>query len=497
MTEPMTSQVQAPHEGSSRLAFLLFLFLIFAFALTSSGRVRSTDEYMAFFQTESLVLRHSLAIPQAVLFQNLYGRFDRNQQPRAPYPAGQALAASPFYAAGMAAVALTNAHGETAMFLLEFAACMCNAVLSAATVAVLFLLLTNLGFSRKTSLHTALLIAFTTMLWPYSAYFFSEPLACLLLALAMLFLFSNSDLVSAQLPTRQVVIGGLLLGALVWVRFTHLLVALIACLALIAVEKHLRSATIVSVLVGCAVAATLAYNYHLYGNAFQFGYPDFAEGGRRLNSFTTPAYIGLYGMLFSPGKSILLYMPLVIPAFWGVRQLSARNRGLAIVAVVLPISTLLFFMTLTNWEGGRSTGSRYLLPSVMLLCLGVAPLLEAGSKRVQLGVKIAAAVGLFVQIVTIATSFLEADVGHGYYNSSYEYQLSYCQLTVQLQLFWKYLHGAPHQLGTGWDRWFAFLHDGGVAGWFITTLLIVQCTGVLLFGLRLWREYRQSEIRPA
>src|SRR5579883_308697 len=428
----MNEQTSAVPESSTRLALLLFLFLASFYALTSSGRIRATDEYMAYFQTESLVLRHSTAVPQAVMYQNLYGRFDMAHQPRAPYPPGQALAASPFYALGIAAVAITRAHQEPAMFLLQFATCMSSAFFAAAAITVLFLLLVNLGFSRRASLCTVLLIATTTMLWPYSAYFFSEPLACLLLALAAFFLFSSPDAEKSSIPIRHVAIGGLLLAAMVWVRFTHLLAAMVFCVALIAVERRLRSAVVVSVIVGTAVAATLAYNHHLYGSILQFGYPDFAEGERRLNSFTTPAYIGLFGMLFSPGKSVFLYMPVMIPALWGVRQLWRYNRGLAVTAGALPVLTVLFFMRLTNWEGGRSTGPRYLLPSVMLLCLGIAPLLDSGSKGLRIGVKIAAAFGLFVQIVTIATSFLEADVGHGYYNSSYEYQLSYCQLAVQV-----------------------------------------------------------------
>src|SRR5579883_1516166 len=87
-----------------RFALLLFFFLASFYALTSSGRIRNIDEYMMYDQTESLVLRQSLAVPQALLQNNFFGVYDRFGQPRPPYPPGLALVAAPTYAAGLAVV---------------------------------------------------------------------------------------------------------------------------------------------------------------------------------------------------------------------------------------------------------------------------------------------------------------------------------------------------------------------------------------------------------
>ena len=58
------------------------------------------DEYNTLYTTESLVLRGSTAVPQAVEMHNFYGRYDLHGQPRAAYPPGQALLCAPWYAIG-------------------------------------------------------------------------------------------------------------------------------------------------------------------------------------------------------------------------------------------------------------------------------------------------------------------------------------------------------------------------------------------------------------
>src|SRR5271167_147662 len=70
-----------PSGGSASRPFrtflLLFLFLNFLYLLTSSGRVRTIDEVMVDYETESLILRGSTAVPQAIASGLFYGKLDR------------------------------------------------------------------------------------------------------------------------------------------------------------------------------------------------------------------------------------------------------------------------------------------------------------------------------------------------------------------------------------------------------------------------------------
>jgi hypothetical protein len=68
------------------VAFAAFQFF---YLLTLIGRVRTPDEYNTLYTTESLVLRGSTSVPQAVQLHNFYGRYDLHGEPRAAYPLGR------------------------------------------------------------------------------------------------------------------------------------------------------------------------------------------------------------------------------------------------------------------------------------------------------------------------------------------------------------------------------------------------------------------------
>src|SRR5271166_2728305 len=134
--------------SSRRTAVWLFAVFQFFYLLTSTGRVRTPDEYNILYTTESLVLRGSTAVPQAVQLNNFYGRYDRHGQPRAAYPPGQALLCTPWYALGQYLIArLPGVPADAADLVVGFSTCLSSATFSALTVTLFFLLLTGIGIS--------------------------------------------------------------------------------------------------------------------------------------------------------------------------------------------------------------------------------------------------------------------------------------------------------------------------------------------------------------
>jgi len=80
------------------------------------------------------------------------------------------------------------------------------------------------------------------------------------------------------------------------------------------------------------------------------------------------------------------------------------------------------------------------------------------------------ALGVLVQSIGIATSFLEDQYASGYYDRQFNYRLTYAPLYSQSPLLWHYVVGSvsgmpPSPLGTGFDRWFLFLRKAGVSWW--------------------------------
>ena len=132
--------------SSRRIAWWLFAAFQFFYLLTSTGRIRTADEYNTFYTTESLVLRGSTAVPQAVQLHNFYGRYDLRGQPRAAYPPGQALLCAPWYALGQYLLArLPGVPADDTDLVVAFSSCLSSATFRALTVSFFFLLLVGIG----------------------------------------------------------------------------------------------------------------------------------------------------------------------------------------------------------------------------------------------------------------------------------------------------------------------------------------------------------------
>jgi len=470
-----------------RLGLWVFAAFQFFYLLTSTGRVRTPDEYNTLYTTESLVLRGSTAVPQAVELHNFYGRYDVHGLPRAAYPPGQALLCAPWYAVGQYVLArLPGVPAEDADLVVAFAACLSSATFSALTVAFFFLLLMGIGIGAPAGLFAAALLGVGTPIFAYSGWLFSEPIsAAIFMGVAWLLFGGGREPISL----RKALVAGLILGLATMVRPTDgLAIPVFAAAVLVREGKAaLRSAFVLCVAL-CAAAAVgvgilLIHNAVLFGSPFQFGYPAAAEGAKRLNTFETPLWKGLYGFLFSPGKSVFLFAPPVILALAGWRRLWKMERGAATVAMALPLVYLFFYARYTQWEGGYCVGPRYLVPSIALLCLGLGPMLEAGGARVKQMAGVLLVLGAMVQCVSLATSFMEDQVPRGhYYDANWTYRLGY-SLSGQIHLLLKYLgSGAPARLGLGWDRWFVFLYKGGISG---VTLAVLGVGMVVGLGISL------------
>jgi hypothetical protein len=470
-----------------RIALWLFAAFQFFYLLTSTGRVRTPDEYNTLYTTESLVLRGSTAVPQAVQLHNFYGRYDLHGEPRAAYPPGQALLSAPYYALGQYLLArLPGVPAEDTDLVVAFTSCLSSATFSALTVMFFFLLLVGIAIPLRTALFAAVVAGLGTPIFAYSGWLYSEPLSAAILVGMAWFLFGRGH---GPINLRTASIAGLVLGLATIVRPTNVLAIPIFAIAILVRDGKpaLRAAFLLCVTAAIGVAILFAHNTLLFGGPFEFGYPTAAEGAKRLNTFDTPLLTGLYGFLLSPGKSIFIFAPPVILALAGLRRLWKLERGAATVAMLLPLIYILFYARYTQWEGGYCVGPRYLVPSIVLLCLGLGPILADAAPSTKKIALFALVLGAFVQCVSLATSFMEDQAPRGrYYDANWTYRLSY-SLSGQIHLLWKYLASSePARLGLGWDRWFVFLHKGGISAATLAVLGVAMLAGlgISLAGLK-------------
>jgi hypothetical protein len=486
-----------PH-SSRRIAVWLFAAFQFFYLLTSTGRVRTPDEYNTLYTTESLVLRGSTAVPQAVQLHNFYGRYDLHGQPRAAYPPGQALLCAPWYALGQYLLArLPGVPADDTDLVVAFSSSLSSATFSALTVTLFFLLLTGIGIPARPALLASAMVGLGTPVFAYSGWLFSEPISAAVFVGVALLLFGRGP---DPITMRTASIAGLVLGLGTIVRPTNVLAIPVFAVAILVRDGKpaLRVASALCTASAVGVAALLSYNALLFGGPFEFAYPATAEGAKPLNTFDTPLVKGLYGFLLSPGKSVFIFAPPVILALAGLRRLWKLERGAATVAILLPLMYLFFFARYTQWEGGYCVGPRYMVPSIVLLCFALGPMLVEGATRVSATqVKKIALVllglGAFVQCISLATSFMEDQVPRGrYYDANWTYRLGY-SLTGQIHLLWKNLASdEPARLGLGWDRWFVFLHKGGVSAATLAVLGLMMFAGLVISLAGLARNVRSA-----
>lgn len=501
--EPESAAHQVPAHASRRFALWLFAAFQFFYMLTSTGRVRTADEYNTFYTTESLVLRGSTAVPQAVRLNNFFGRYDLHGQPRAGYPPGQALLCAPWYAVGHYLLArLPGVPADDTDLVVEFSCCLSSATFSALTLIFFFLLLEGSGIPARASLFAAVMVGLGTPIFAYSGWMYSEPIsAAIFMGVAWLLFGQSREPISLQTAA----IAGLVLGLATMVRFTDVLAIPVFAVAVWVRDGKpaLRAAFVLGVAAAMGVSVLLVHNTLLFGGPFEVGTPATAEGGNQLRTFDTPlATKGLYGLLLSPGKSVFLFAPPALLALAGFRRLWKLERGTATVAMLFPFTNFCFFASYTHWEAGYCVGPRYLVPSIALLSLGLGPMLagitpfstaQVNTAKTKAFAILLLIFGALVQCVSLATSFMEDQVPRGrYYDANWNYRPSY-SFGGQVQLLWKYLRsGEPARLGLGWDRWFVFLHKGGISGATLAVLGVAMLAGLAISLAELGRSVRSA-----
>jgi hypothetical protein len=356
--------------GALKLGPALGVFLIaqaLYFATASGWPWRVPDEYEVYFQTESLVERGSLAIPQLKAREKelFFGEHGRDGQLYAPYGPFVAYCAAPFY---LLARLVTDVGDERAGL----------TTLAAATAGALAVAGFFRAARRRTNEKDALLLSLAlalSVLWPYSKSFFSEAFS----AAALIWAWVLCE--EERLPSAVALIA---LACLL--KATNVFFAL--PLALARPERW-------RLLLGVVAAGLvhMQWNSHRFGDFRDFGYNwgEFIRGTPR--PFGGSFFRGLTVLLLSPGKSIFIWAPCVLLALPHLR----KEKPIALTALV----GLVVFSVYMWPEGGYCHGPRHLVPLLPLLLL---PAAHGSSRRALVPLII---LGAAMNALAASTSYLE------------------------------------------------------------------------------------------
>ncbi|MBX7244295.1 MAG: hypothetical protein K1X53_02280 [Candidatus Sumerlaeaceae bacterium] len=434
---------------SWRQTFAVFACFLLLYLLTCGGHLYSPDEEIMFRVTESLARRGELSIPPILdpagnSFASARGSDGREY---AQYGVANSLFAVPFYYAGLLATKLVpdetatrlldfktmlyveqTGAGRGHQLLLRFAVSFFGLFVGAATCALVSRMAWRLCADQerrnRISWLAALAYGAGTMAWPHGRTFFSEPLATLFFLAAFSAVWGPEGL-----TRRKVALCGTWMALSLMARLDTVFVfpALVLFLTLRYIET--RAGSLKDALGGSAreqlrflvegefyrmtalFAAPLAVfaawylgmNYLHFGGAMKSAYADQSEGIH----FTTPLLAGLYGFLFSAGKSLFLFSPIVAVGIFAfpamIRRCPAQGVGAAAAALLI----LLIHARWQNWPGGWCWGPRHIFMIHAFLILPLAVwLASAGRGRMTLyGGAMAASI--IVQLYGCSQNFID------------------------------------------------------------------------------------------
>lgn len=136
------------------------------------------------------------------------------------------------------------------------------------------------------------------------------------------------------------------------------------------------------------------YNWSRFGSPTDFGYSDFA--------LTVSMPINILGLLFSPGKGLIFYSPLVILGALGMPRLWRQDQSLAAALLVLLITMTCLSGASAYW-GDEVWGPRYIVPAAWTLLVPIAWWADSKIRqRVLVGI---ASLGFLIQIVAISAPY--------------------------------------------------------------------------------------------
>ena len=143
-----------------------------------------------------------------------------------------------------------------------------------------------------------------------------------------------------------------------------------------------------------ALLLIMIYNYYRFGNPLETGYEKF--NGRFL--------IGLFGILFSPGKSLFLFNPLTIFGFLSFMLFLRAQKKEALLFGWLIISHLLLIASWHSWQGGMSWGPRLMLVVLPYMILPVGFLLCEYKAFIKTPVVVALVLGIVIQLPSVTVN---------------------------------------------------------------------------------------------
>jgi hypothetical protein len=398
-----------------RVAAWLGVSCFVLYALLGHGHFKSSDEISVYEVTAALWERGDLVVADGPhVFAGRGGRHYNH------FAVGQSVLALPFYGLGrLLDAALPEAfgralagprrppRGRSGGRVEIWAVLLYPPLASGLLVAVFFLFQRSLGGSAESAAVAAALLATGTYVVNQSAYFLRHTTE----ALTILGALYGFERYRASGSLRSLVLASALAALTPLVRVPAAVAApgLAGYLAW-ALRERARAGDGARRLLqaGLAVAAPLALALAVYAgvNRLKWGTWLYSPMLGQVAHFDTPLYVGLRGLLLSPGASVFLYSPLLLLCPWLLRRFWVTHRAECAAVLVVSASFLLVAASFWSWSGLWSApGPRYVFVATPLLLLPLGSWLDAARERgARAPLRVAVVLGVLGALVQVAVT---------------------------------------------------------------------------------------------
>jgi hypothetical protein len=391
----------------------------------------SYDAIIMFAVARSIATNGTTYVPRSVDF---YG----GNSPHSTYGLGQSLVES----VGVF-VAVHTSHRP------ESFAMLANPVLFAAVAVAIWAWARAASATELQAAGVALATSFGTLLLAYTTTGFSEMGTALGIAIAIL----GVEL-AGQRPFAGSAVAGAGVGvAVLWRPDSAFLVAIPV---VVAVALRTRRGLPVFLLAIAPIALlTLVYNG---SNGAQYEHIPLSQ------LFTYSLTRGAAGLLLSPGRGLLPFVPLVLPALAAVPWAWRRSAVVTALCLALLIVRVPFYARLADagWVGGWTWGPRYLVPAMPCL----APLLFEIVRRVTWRRRVLATACVLVLALSVSFQLVGATVRYDAdtLNQTWTKTVQKCGFTCadQVMFNWRYFPVPQHAWRLLRGRYVAIGYKGGV-----------------------------------
>lgn len=246
---------------------------------------------------------------------------------------------------------------------------------TALSAAIFFFVINKLFLQpRVNSFVATSLLFFTTYLWTYARNLFDGVLCTTILLLSFAFLVTYKQ----KSKLMYLAICFICLGFALITRLSTILAILVSVSYLLSISKPLAKRVREALIIISTLIPFIAW---------QFWYNNLRTGIFYKSPVQTPVYaenngldgnifLGIQGLLLSPGKSIFIYAPLLILSIFLYKKFYQKYQKEAIYVAAISILWLLLHAKLKSWYGAWGWGPRHFVTILPLMFLPLAVNIE-------------------------------------------------------------------------------------------------------------------------